>query len=369
MTDSQLSDILLTPFPDADSSRPIVIAGPCSAETEEQVMDTAMQLAGIGVGIFRAGIWKPRTKPGNFEGVGARGLAWLRKAKAATGMKTATEVATRAHVVAAIRAGVDYLWVGARTTGNPFAVDEIAAALKSAPDTPVLVKNPVGPDLEAWIGALQRLAAAGITRLAAVHRGFSRFAPSIYRNEPEWRIPIELHRRLPGLPILVDPSHIGGARNLVASLAQEAIDLHFSGLMIESHCTPDSAWSDAGQQLLPAELAHILDSLVLRRGDAPSERLDMLRDAIDTIDAQLLELLRRRMEASEKIGEYKRCHAMPVVQEKRYKALMEGRVAQGEAQGLSADFLRELFQSIHAESVKVQTRLNSRSEDGVSESK
>lgn len=356
MTDSQLSEMLRNPFPDADSGRGVVIAGPCSAETEEQVMSTARQLADAGVGIFRAGIWKPRTKPGNFEGVGARGLAWLRKVKAATGMKTATEVATRAHVAAALRAGVDYLWIGARTTGNPFAVDDIAAALKSAPDTPVLVKNPVGPDLEAWIGALQRLAAAGITRLAAVHRGFSRFGPSPYRNEPEWRIPIELHRRLPGLPILVDPSHIGGSRELVAPLAQEALDLHFSGLMIESHCNPACAWSDAGQQLLPADLASLLSSLVPRRGDAPSEKLDMLRAGIDAIDTQLLALLRRRMDASLEIGDYKRLHAMPVVQEKRYKALMEERVAQGEAQGLSAGFLRELFQTIHAESVRVQTQ-------------
>ena len=228
--------------------RPLVIAGPCSAETEEQVMNTATQLANKGVKIFRAGIWKPRTKPGGFEGIGVEGLAWLKRVKQETGMYVATEVATAKHVFEALKAGIDILWIGARTTANPFAVQEIADALKGV-DIPVLVKNPVNPDLELWIGALERINNAGLKRLGVIHRGFSSYDKKIYRNLPQWHIPIELRRRIPNLPILCDPSHIGGKRELVAPLCQQAMDLGFDGLIVESHCCPDCAWSDASQQV------------------------------------------------------------------------------------------------------------------------
>ena len=250
-------------LPGIDPKRPIVIAGPCSAETEEQVLETAKGLAARGVKIFRAGIWKPRTKPGGFEGIGAIGLPWLKRVKQETGMYVTTEVANRDHVFEALKAGVDMLWIGARTTVNPFAVQEIADALKGV-DIPVLVKNPVNPDLELWIGAFQRLYGAGIHRLAAIHRGFSSYDKKIYRNLPLWHIPIELRRRMPDLPIFCDPSHIGGKRELVAPLCQQAMDLSFDGLIVESHCNPDCAWSDAAQQITPDVLDYVLNLLVIR---------------------------------------------------------------------------------------------------------
>lgn len=343
------------PFPpEMCGRRPLVIAGPCSAETEEQVLSTARALAACGIRIFRAGIWKPRTKPGNFEGIGAPGLRWLRKVKAETGMLVATEVATALHVSDALRAGVDILWIGARTTANPFAVSELAEALSASPDTPVLVKNPMAPDLEAWIGAFERLSRAGIRRLGAVHRGFGHFGPSKYRNEPDWRVPIELHRRLPELPILVDPSHIGGKRDLVGPLSQEAMDLGFDGLMVESHVCPGCAWSDKEQQLTPADLLEMLSSLAVRGGNVPSEHIEMLRGRIDRIDAELIDILRRRMETSVEIGRCKREAAIPVVQELRYQSLMGERIAEAARLGLSEPFMRELFQTIHAESVRLQ---------------
>lgn len=345
----------LSPFPaELSGRRPIVIAGPCSAETEEQVLSTARGLAAAGVRIFRAGIWKPRTKPGNFEGIGAPGLKWLRKAKAETGMLVATEVATAIHTADALRAGIDMLWIGARTTANPFAVSEIAEALRGCGDVPVLVKNPVAPDLEAWIGAFERLSRAGIKRLGAVHRGFGHFGPSKYRNLPEWRVPIELRRRMPELPVLVDPSHIGGKRALVAPLAQEAMDLGFDGIMVECHVRPECAWSDKEQQLTPDDAVRLLGSLVVRGGESSSERLDMLRHRIDMLDSELIDILRRRMETSTEIGEYKREHSMPVVQEGRYRALMEERIAEAAGLGLSEAFMRGLFQAVHAESVRLQ---------------
>ena len=256
----ELESILL---PGIEAKRPIVIAGPCSAETEEQVMDTAKQLAAKGQKIFRAGIWKPRTKPGGFEGIGVEGLAWLKEVKKETGMYVATEVATAKHVYECLKAGIDILWVGARTTANPFAVQEIADALKGV-DIPVLVKNPVNPDLELWIGALERINNAGLKRLGAIHRGFSSYDKKIYRNLPQWHIPIELRRRIPNLPIFCDPSHIGGKRELVAPLCQQAMDLNFDGLIVESHCNPDCAWSDASQQVTPDVLDYILNLLVIR---------------------------------------------------------------------------------------------------------
>lgn len=345
-----LSPLQLT---DADDKRPIVIAGPCSAETEEQVMTTATQLAQKGVKLFRSGIWKPRTKPGGFEGVGEEGLIWLNRVQKELGMKVCTEVATKAHVEAALKAGIDLLWIGARTVANPFAMQEIADALRGA-DVPVLVKNPVNPDLELWIGGLERINQAGITRLGVIHRGFSTYEKRLYRNLPMWHIPIELRRRIPGLPIFGDPSHIGGARELVAPLCQQAMDLGFEGLIIESHCCPDSAWSDAKQQVTPDVLDFILDKLVIRKVTGSTESLDHLRHQIDEIDNSLIELLSKRMRVSREIGQYKREHEMTVVQTNRYTEILYKRGAQGVLCGMSADFVKAVFESIHEESVRQQ---------------
>jgi len=332
------------------------MAGPCSAETEEQTLSTARQLAMGGVKVFRAGIWKPRTKPGGFEGIGKEGLQWLKRVKEETGMLVATEVAMRRHVEEALEAGVDILWIGARTSANPFAVQEIADALKDAgaEDVAVLVKNPVNPDLELWIGALERLYNAGIRRLGAIHRGFSFYGKSIYRNPPQWHIPIELHRRIPELPIVVDPSHMGGKRELVGPLCQQALDMKFTGLMIESHCTPDEAWSDKNQQVTPEVLKIILSSLVLRNSEQNTESLQQLRQQIDRVDTELLDLYNRRMEISREIGKYKKEHSMPVVQESRYDDLIKSRVAAAVQMGMSADFMKTVLQAIHEESVRQQ---------------
>lgn len=338
------------------SDKPLVMAGPCSAETEEQTLSTARQLAMGGIKIFRAGIWKPRTKPGGFEGIGKEGLEWLKKVKEETGMLVATEVAMRAHVLDALEAGVDILWIGARTSANPFAVQEIADTLKEAgaTDVTVLVKNPVNPDLELWIGALERIYNAGIRRLGAIHRGFSFYGKSIYRNPPQWHIPIELHRRIPNLPIVIDPSHMGGKRELIASLSQQALDMKFSGLMIESHCSPDEAWSDKNQQVTPEILKVILRSLVLRNANQDTESLQNLREQIDRIDTELLEMYKRRMDISRQIGKYKKEHSMPVVQESRYDDLIRSRVAAAVQMGMSADFMKTVLQAIHEESVRQQ---------------
>lgn len=338
------------------SEKPLVMAGPCSAETEEQTLSTARQLAMGGIKIFRAGIWKPRTKPGGFEGIGKEGLEWLKKVKEETGMLVATEVAMRAHVLDALEAGVDILWIGARTSANPFAVQEIADTLKEAgaTDVAVLVKNPVNPDLELWIGALERIYNAGIRRLGAIHRGFSFYGKSIYRNPPQWHIPIELHRRIPNLPIVIDPSHMGGKRELIASLSQQALDMKFSGLMIESHCSPDEAWSDKNQQVTPEILKVILRSLVLRNANQDTESLQNLREQIDRIDTELLEMYKRRMDISRQIGKYKKEHSMPVVQESRYDDLIRSRVAAAVQMGMSADFMKTVLQAIHEESVRQQ---------------
>ncbi len=292
-------------LPGVEEKRPIVIAGPCSAETEEQVMQTAGQVAGQGVKIFRAGIWKPRTKPGGFEGVGSEGLAWLRNVKKETGMYVSTEVATAKHVLEALKYGVDLLWIGARTTANPFAVQEIADALQGV-DIPVLIKNPVNPDLELWIGAIERIYNAGLRNIGVIHRGFSSYDKKLYRNLPQWHIPIELHRRLPNLSIFCDPSHIGGSRELIAPLSQQAMDLQFDGLIIESHCNPDKAWSDKDQQVTPEVLGLILNTLVVREMNQTTENLATLRKQIDEIDVNLIELLAKRMRISREIGQYKK---------------------------------------------------------------
>ena len=352
--DLQLSPLNL--LGTASAQRPTVIAGPCSAETEEQVMNTAAQLAGKGVKIFRAGIWKPRTKPGGFEGIGKEGLPWLNRVQQELGMKVATEVATKAHVEAALEAGIDVLWIGARTAANPFAMQEIADAL-AGHDVPVLVKNPVNPDLELWIGGLERINQAGITRLGVIHRGFSTYEKKLYRNLPMWHIPIELHRRLPGLPIFCDPSHIGGARELVAPLCQQAMDLGFDGLIVECHCNPDAAWSDAKQQVRPDALDFILDRLVIRNTAASTESLDVLRHQIDEIDNSLIEMLAKRMRISREIGQYKREHDMTVVQTTRYNEILDKRGAQGVLCGMSADFIKAVFEAVHEESVRQQIEI------------
>ena len=295
--------------------KPLIIAGPCSAETEEQVLETARELAQYGIKYFRAGIWKPRTKPGGFEGVGAKGLPWLAKVKEETGMKVCTEVAKREHVLQALEAGVDMFWIGARTSANPFAMQEVADAFKEGgKDVPVLIKNPVNPDLELWIGAIQRLYNAGINRIGAIHRGFSAYGKHLYRNLPQWHIPIELRRRIPNLPILSDPSHIGGKRELIAPLSQEAFDMGFDGLIIESHCDPDSAWSDKAQQVSPDVLNFILNTIALRDTACTTESITLLRQQIDRIDNELLEVLNKRMRISREIGQYKKEHSIPVVQ-------------------------------------------------------
>lgn len=343
-------------FPDADLCRPVIISGPCSAETEGQVLDTARRLAAAGVSIFRAGLWKPRTKPGGFEGVGTLGLPWLRRVKQETGMLIATEVATREHVTAVLAGGIDLIWIGARTSANPFAVQEIADALRGY-DLPVLVKNPVSPDLELWIGAIERLYNAGIRRLGAIHRGFTPEDKSIYRNNPMWSLPIELRRRIPDLTLFCDPSHISGKRTLVAPIAQQAMDLGFDGLIVEAHCSPDEAWSDKAQQLTPEALADLCRTLILRESTATTESLRELRAEIDKIDDRLLELLGHRMHVSRDIGRYKKEHAMPVLQASRYDELLARRTAQARELGMSATFMEHLLQAIHEESVRQQIEI------------
>ncbi|MEG0011091.1 MAG: bifunctional 3-deoxy-7-phosphoheptulonate synthase/chorismate mutase type II [Muribaculaceae bacterium] len=343
-----------------DIKRPLVIAGPCSAETEEQVMTTARDLAKNGIRIYRAGVWKPRTKPGGFEGVGVEGLQWLKKVKAETGMYVCTEVATKQHVEAALEAKIDILWIGARTSANPFAMQEIADSLEGK-DVIVFVKNPVNPDLELWIGALERLYNAGIHKLGAIHRGFSTYGKHLYRNQPQWHIPIELRRRMPNLPILCDPSHIGGKRELVAPLSQQAMDMGFQGLIIESHCDPDCAWSDKSQQVTPEVLNFILNTLVIRETTQSTENLTLLRQQIDGIDNELLEILNKRMRVSREIGQYKKEHSMSVVQTGRYDVILKSRIKLAEEMGMSGDFMKEVLQAIHEESVRQQIEvLNNR---------
>ena len=348
-----MKDIQPITLPGVDPRRPLVIAGPCSAETEDQVMNTARALASEGFRIYRAGLWKPRTKPGGFEGVGVTGIAWLQRVKRETGMYTATEVATREHVAAALKGGIDLLWIGARPAANPFAMQEIADALRGV-DVPVLVKNPVSPALELWIGAIERIYNAGIRRIGAVHRGFSSIDKNLYRNHPLWAVPIELHRRLPGLPIFCDPSHIGGKRELIAPLSQQAMDLGFDGLIIESHCMPDCAWSDKAQQVTPDALAYIVRNLVIRDQTITTESLTELRSQIDKLDDELLELLSRRMRVSRDIGQYKKEHNMPVLQTRRYEELLARRAGQAVEMGMDREFMRTVLQAIHEESIRQQ---------------
>lgn len=341
------------------STEPIIIAGPCSAESEEQLLSTAAELAANGIKILRAGIWKPRTKPGGFEGVGKPGLAWMAKAKELYGLKTATEVATRQHVIDALESGIDILWIGARTSANPFAMQEIADTLAElgAQNVPVFVKNPVNPDLELWIGALERLHNAGLRRLGAIHRGFSVYGKHLYRNLPQWHIPIELRRRFPDLPVICDPSHIGGKRELVSPLSQQALDMGFHGLIIESHCDPDCALSDKAQQVTPDVLNYILSQLVVRDPQGTTEGLASLRRQIDEIDSELVELLAKRMRISREIGLYKKEHRMSVLQMGRHDEIMKSRCAAAKELDMDPGFMKTVLQAIHEESVRQQIEI------------
>lgn len=339
-----------------DKERPFVIAGPCSAETEEQVMTTAKQLASKGCHIFRAGVWKPRTKPGGFEGNGEAALPWMKRVKEETGMLITTEVATPEHVEQALKYDIDILWVGARTTANPFAMQALADSLKGI-DIPVIVKNPVNPDLELWIGAMERINQAGIKRIAAIHRGFSSYDKKIYRNLPMWQIPIELRRRIPDLPIICDPSHIGGRRELIAPLCQQTMDLGFDGLIVESHCDPDKAWSDAKQQVTPEVLDYILSLLVIRNETVTTEGIHELRKQIDELDNSIMELLSKRMRVCREIGQYKKEHNMTVLQTSRYNEILDKRGAQGSLCGMDTTFVKEVFEAIHEESVRQQMEI------------
>ncbi len=342
------------------SERPLLISGPCSAESEKQVVETAKALAGLGVNIFRAGIWKPRTRPGTFEGMGSVALPWLRRAKEETGMLVATEVANVWHVKEAINHGIDIIWIGARTTANPFAVQEIADALRGY-DIPVFVKNPINPDIELWIGALQRLNKVGIEKLYAVHRGFSYYGESSYRNPPQWEIPIELKRRIPDVPIVTDPSHICGSKDLLFSVSQTAMDLDFDGLFIESHINPEEALSDKEQQLTPDELSVLLDRLILRNHDVESakqlENLEGLRRQIDQWDEELLRIIRSRMAISEQIGEYKKKEGITILQTNRWSSILEDRLLKAREMGMSDQFIIKVFKQIHQESINFQNRV------------
>jgi len=342
-------------LPGISEQRPMIIAGPCSAETEEQVMTTAQALAAKGIKIFRAGVWKPRTKPGGFEGIGLPGLTWLQRVKKETGMYTATEVATKSHVIEAVSHQIDILWIGARTTANPFAVQEIADTLKLTGFAgPVLIKNPVNPDLDLWIGAIERVYNAGVRKIAAGHRGFSSYDKKLYRNLPQWHIPIELKRRIPNLPILCDPSHIGGKRELIAPLCQQAMDMNYDGLIIESHCEPDNAWSDKEQQVTPDALSYILHMLVIRDTKQTTENLTELREQIDEIDNELLAILAKRMRVSREIGQYKKEHNMPVLQTGRYDEILEKIISNAVKMGMSAEFMKTVMEAVHEESIHQQ---------------
>ena len=335
---------------------PLYIAGPCSAESREQLLTAARGVADAGVAILRAGVWKPRTKPGSFEGIGSGALDWMVEAREQYGLKIVTEVATPEHLELALKAGLDGVWIGARTTTNPFATQQIADALKGV-DTAVIVKNPVIPDVDLWVGAIERIYNSGVRRLAAVHRGFGTHQTTPYRNDPHWSVPIELHRRLPSLTILSDPSHIGGRRDLVAQLSQQALDLGFSGLMIECHPSPDMALSDAAQQITPAVLGEMLAGLQLRRAHVGDNAISDYRLHIDTIDTRIIELLAERMDVAREIGEYKLKHNMAVVQHDRYNEMLLAVEMRAEAMGLTKSFIHQIFRTIHEESVRLQIQL------------
>ena len=342
---------------------PLVIAGPCSAETEDQVLKIAHELKDSKVSVFRAGIWKPRTRPGKFEGVGAIGLKWLQKAKAETGLLMAIEVATAAHVKLALEYDIDILWIGARTTVNPFAVQEIADALQNT-DKIVLVKNPVNPDLALWIGGVERLYNAGIKKLGVIHRGFSTYEKTKYRNNPEWQIAIDFKNRFPNLPLIIDPSHITGNRDMIFQVTQEALDLNYDGMIIETHIDPDNAWSDAAQQVTPENLKKIIFDLTIRKetDDAYEyqSKLAKLRGKIDEFDAKLLDVIGKRMKVTEDIGALKKEKNVAVLQNKRWNEILEKMVNEGSQKGLSEEFVIQFFKAIHQESISHQEKVMNR---------
>ncbi|MGB8705656.1 MAG: bifunctional 3-deoxy-7-phosphoheptulonate synthase/chorismate mutase type II [Gillisia sp.] len=339
---------------------PLVIAGPCSAETEEQVVRIAKELKESDVSVLRAGIWKPRTRPGNFEGVGALGLKWMKTAKEETGLLTTTEVANPNHVELALENDVDILWIGARTTVSPFIVQEIADALKGT-DKTVLVKNPVNPDLSLWLGAVERLYTANIKNLGVIHRGFSTYEKTRYRNNPEWQIPIDLQNRYPDLPLILDPSHIAGRRDIIFDLCQTALDLNYDGIMVETHHDPDNAWSDAAQQITPQTLIQIMKDLKIRKEVSESEefkkKLSNLRAKIDVADNKLIELLSKRMKISEEIGKVKKSQNVAILQSKRWNEILGKMVLEGEQHGLSEEFILRLFKAVHQESINHQKKV------------
>lgn len=345
------------------NGKPLIIAGPCSAETEDQLVSTAHLLANTGkVNVLRAGIWKPRTRPGEFEGIGSIGLEWLKRAKEETGLLTATEVATAKHVEEALAAGVDVLWVGARSTANPFTVQEIADALEAAgADIPVLVKNPVNPDLSLWIGALERINRAGIKKIAAIHRGFSSFEKTAFRNEPMWDLAIQLKTIAPELPIINDPSHICGNRELIPYVTQKAMDMDMQGLIIESHIDPSVAWTDAKQQVTPAALADLLDGLNVRKPESNNpafeDKLAELRQQIDKLDDQILKTIGDRMKIAEKIGEYKRDNNVTILQVSRWDEIVQKRVQLAKALNLGEDFTVKYLELLHNESIRKQNEV------------
>ncbi len=343
-----------------------LVAGPCSVESEAQVLQTALHLAAYDVTVLRGGIWKPRTHPGSFEGVGVEGLAWLKNAGIAAGLPVTTEAANPYHVEECLRAGIDILWIGARTTTNPFAVQEIAEALRGV-NVPIMVKNPMNADLELWIGAIERLSRVGVCKLMAVHRGFSTYGHSCYRNPPLWRIPIELRRRMPHLPLICDPSHICGSRARIAAVAQEAMDFLFDGLMIEVHCAPATARSDAAQQLTPKQYGRLLSRLhypSAKDGTRLSAAVRAIRREIDAIDDEVIALLARRMDCARQIGRWKRNHNVSLLQLERWEHVLHDRVQRSARRHLSASFVRELFEHIHEEALTVQEQIppNSSSE-------
>lgn len=341
-------------------SEPLIIAGPCSAETEAQVMRTAHALAPQKIDFFRSGIWKPRTRPDSFEGVGKKGLAWLRRVKEETGLKVTTEVANTQHVYEALKYGIDALWIGARTTVSPFSVQEVADALQGV-DVPVMVKNPINPDLKLWIGAIERLHKVGLTRIGAIHRGFSYHGATKYRNVPRWQIAIDLKRHLPGIPVICDNSHICGRRDILQDVAQKAFDLNFDGLMTEVHPNPDEAWSDAKQQITPDRFKVMMGELIRRQATTDDmeflENIEHLRHEIDELDDELLNLLGSRMGLSERIGEYKKRNNISILQTTRWNEILERAMQKGKVRGLSEEFITVLLKAIHQESINRQVKV------------
>jgi len=343
-----------------ESDKPLLISGPCSAETREQVLQTCSKIADLGIHILRAGIWKPRTRPGSFEGLGAQALPWLLEASQETNLPVCCEVANAQHVEEALKHGVHILWVGARTTVNPFAVQEIADSLKGV-DIPIMIKNPVNPDLELWIGAIERMSQVGLSKIAAIHRGFSVYNSPKYRNQPQWEIPIELQRRIPNLEIICDPSHIAGSRGLLQEISQHALNLNFDGLMIESHINPETAWSDAKQQINPQELGTLINQLVTRQVDTDNldylKKIDTFRSLIDKLDNQTLELLAERMDVVRKIGLYKKENNIAILQIERWTNVREMCIEKAEKANLSKAFVEDIINTIHKEAIRQQTAI------------